>query len=322
MRRSPDSPPRRPARALLALLVGLAIGGNEASAQAPRLLRAGDLDTLPARPGERMAYGRDSLQFGELRLPGVTPGARVPVVVVIHGGCWFSPYASARNTAALADVLTRDGLATWNIEYRRYDHPGGGWPGTFRDVASAIDHLRVVAHRQPIDTTRVLLVGHSAGGHLALWTASRGRHPVDPALASEAPPLAVRGVVSVGGISDLREYFGRERQSCGNPAVESLLGGLPDSVPARVRAGSPIERLPLGVPIRDLAGETDRVAPLTARQAFVQAARRAGDDAELITVPGGHFEPMAPGTEGGQTLRQTIRTLLGLPRRTDPPPDR
>ena len=294
------------------VIAALALHWNFGAAQPPRLLRAGDLDTLPAAPGARMPYGPDSLQFGELRLPAIVHGTRVPVVVVIHGGCWFSPYASARNSAALADALTRDGLATWNVEYRRYDHPGGGWPGTFRDIAAATDFLRVLARTHPIDTARVLLVGHSAGGHLALWSASRRRPPLDPALATEAPPLAVRGVVSVGGISDLREFYGRERQTCGNPAVESLLGAVPDSVPARVRAGSPIERLPLGVPIRDLAGAQDRVAPPAAREAFVQAARRAGDDAELITVPGGHFEPMAPATEGGRTLRQIIRTLLGL----------
>ena len=304
--------------AILPLLAGMALPWPQANAQPARLLRAGDLDTLPALPGARMPYGPDSLQFGELRLPTVARGTRVPVVVVIHGGCWFSPYASARNSAALADALTRDGLATWNIEYRRYDHPGGGWPGTFRDIATATDHLRILARTQPIDTSRVVLVGHSAGGHLALWSASRRRPPLDPALLTEPPPLGVLGVVSVGGISDLREFYGRERQTCGNPAVESLLGAPPDSVPSRVRAGSPIERLPLGVPIRDLAGAQDRIAPLTAREAFVQAARRGGDDAELITVPGGHFEPMAPATEGGQTLRQTIRILLGLPARTDP----
>ncbi|MFN9202123.1 MAG: lysoplasmalogenase family protein [Gemmatimonas sp.] len=277
----------------------------------PRLLRAGDVDTLPVRrPGLRIAYGTDSLQFGELRLPE-TPGRRVPLVVFVHGGCWYSPYATVRNTAPLADALTDAGVATWNVEYRRYDHPGGGWPGTFRDVADAADYVRTLARLHPIDTTRIVLAGHSAGAHLVLWLATRRGLPPDSPLAG-GTPLPIAAVVAIGGIADLREFYPRERATCGNPAVESLLGGVPDSVPARVQAASPIERLPLGVPSVHVAGDRDRIAPLAVREAFAEAARRAGDTADAVTVSGGHFEAIAPRTDAGARVVQLILARLGM----------
>lgn len=304
----------------MGLLALQTVASAPLSAQPPRLLRAPDLDTLPLRhAGLRIAYGPDSLQFGELRLP---PGAeqagpssaRFPVAIVIHGGCWLSRYAAVRNGAPMADALAAEGIATWNVEYRRYDHPGGGWPGTLLDVADATDFVRTLARRYPVDTTRLVVIGHSAGGHLALWLASR-RTLATTSPLYRAHPIALRAVASVGGIADLREFFGRERQTCGNPAVESLLGGVPDSVPQRLRDASPIERLPLGVPSLHIAGARDQIAPESVRATFVAAARASGDRADVVTVPGGHFEPMAPATEAGQELMRRVRALLGLPDR-------
>ena len=178
--------------------------GNAGGTAAPRLMRAGDVDTVPLRDaGRRIAYGRDSLQFGDLRLPvDASNTHRAPIAIVIHGGCWYSPYASVRNSAPLADALAQLGVATWNIEYRRYDNPGGGWTGTFRDVADGADYVRTLAKLYPIDTTRIVLTGHSAGGHLALWLASRrSLDRASPLFGGT--PLPVRGVVSVGGIADV-----------------------------------------------------------------------------------------------------------------------
>src|SRR5215210_6101524 len=125
------------------------------------------VDKLPSKPADaKVAYGSDPLQFGELRLPkGTGP---FPVAVVIHGGCWVSEFATLQNTAAAADALRDAGVATWNIEYRRSNNPGGGWPGTFMDVAAATDYVRELARRYTLDLTRVLAIGHSAGAHLAL----------------------------------------------------------------------------------------------------------------------------------------------------------
>jgi len=303
------------ASASLAPVTADAQGGAAPGTPAPRLMRAGDVDTVLLRDaGVRIAYGRDSLQFGELRLPaGASNSNRAPIAIIVHGGCWYSPYASVRNSAPLADALALSGVATWNVEYRRYNNPGGGWTGTFRDVADGADYVRTLAALYPIDTARIVLAGHSAGGQLALWLASR--HSLDrTSPLFGGTPMPVRGVVSVGGIADLREFYGRERNTCGNPAVESLLGGIPDSVPARLRDASPIERLPLGVPSVHIAGDRDFIAPVAVREAYVTAATARGDKARVVTIVGdGHFEAMTPSKAAGRAVIDAIRGLLDLP---------
>jgi acetyl esterase/lipase len=300
----------RAARSGVALLLALAGPVVSAHAQAPRRLRAGDIDTMTlATTGQRIAYGTDSLQFGDLRLPAAaTAGARVPLVIVVHGGCWIAGYASLRNAAPLADALAARGVASWNVEYRRTDHPGGGWPGTFRDVAMAADYVRTLVKLHPIDTTRIVIAGHSAGGHLALWLATRRALAPTSDLAV-GTPLPITGVVSIGGIGDLREFAGRPRDGC-NIGVEKLLGGAPDNVPTHLAAGSPIARLPLHVPSVHIAGDADGIAPVAVREAFAAAATKAGDQATVVTVPGGHFEPMAPSTLSGQAVMEAILALL------------
>jgi len=299
--------------AIMATLAASSPLVSQGSLPATRLMRAGDVDTIPLhRPATRIAYGADSLQFGELRLPDGT--GPFPIAIVVHGGCWLSRYANVRNTSALAEALANAGVASWNVEYRRYDHPGGGWPGTFRDVADGADYVRTLARTYPLDTARIVATGHSAGGHLALWLASR------PSLSPTSPlrggaPMRLAGVVSIGGIADLREFFARERNTCGNPAVESLLGGIPDSVPERLHDGSPIERLPLGVPSVHIAGVRDMIAPSAVRDAYVLAARQRGDSAWQVTIPGdGHFEAITPSTPSGRAVIDTIRRFLLGPR--------
>ena len=277
-------------------------------APAVRLLRAGDVDTMPVRePGVRIAYGTDSLQYGDLRLPrGRGPFA---VAIILHGGCWYSPYAAVRNTAPLAQAITDGGVATWNVEYRRYDQPGGGWPGTFRDAADAADYVRTLAKRYPLDTARIVVAGHSAGAHLALWLASRHALSATSELAG-GRPLALRGVVSIGGIGDLREFYTREKRTCGNPAVESLLGGVPDSVPLRVREASPVERLPLRVPSVHIAGERDFIAPRAVIESFALRARAAGDSIVVVSIPGeGHFEAIVPIRDAGRAVVAAVLRL-------------
>lgn len=279
-----------------------------ASSSATRLLRAADIDSMTLRDGgQRIAYGDDSLHFGVLRMPAVPAGTRVPLAIVIHGGCWISSFASLRNTSPLADALTTHGVATWNVEYRRVDHPGGGWPGTFQDVARATDYVRALARLHPIDTTRVVVAGHSAGGHLALWLAARRNLPATSPLATPSP-LPLQGVVSMGGIGDLAEFTGRPRNGCNAGAVR-LLGGEPAVVPDRVAQASPAMLLPLGIPSVHVAGEQDGIAPLAVREAFAAAAVKAGDRATVERVDGGHFEVIAPTSSAGQ---RTISLILGL----------
>src|ERR1700685_1011170 len=191
---------------------------------AARILQFDDVLRLPpAPPGRRIAYGALPDQFGELRVPK-GPGPH-PAVVLIHGGCWIESINIDHN-AHLAAALTADGYATWNIDYRRADVNGGGWPGTFDDVLAGLDQLSKFADEAGIDRKRVVIAGHSAGGQLALWAASKRRD-------------SVRGVVSLSGVPDLR---GAASSVC--PGMIPRLIGREENY----AKASPIELLPLGVP--------------------------------------------------------------------------
>ncbi len=301
--------------AVLLVPITMAARPVEAQSSAPRqrFLTPRDADTLTLRDaGRRIAYGADSLNFGDLRLPpGLKAGERAPVAVVVHGGCWISSFADLRNTAALADALAAAGVATWNVEYRRADHPGGGWPGTFLDVSHATDYVRTLARQYPLDTTRVVAVGHSAGAHLALWLAGRRQLPPSSPV-TVASPLALTGAVSLGGVTDLEEASVRVGGLCGS-GIAKVLGGPLAEHPDRVRLASPIRQLPLGVPTVHVSGEFDPISPDSVRRAYVQAATKAGDPVPVnVTTRGSHFEVIAPFTEdGAEAIRQTLR-LLGI----------
>ncbi len=289
-----------------ALMGTLLLGPTVAQAQ---FLRPRDIDALPSRPADaRIAYGRDSLQFGDLRLPvGRGP---FPVAVVIHGGCWQHGLASLQNSAALSDALRDAGVATWNVEYRRYDNPGGGWPGTFLDVAVAADSLRSIAKRYPLDLTRVVSVGHSAGGHLALWLAARNRLKADSPLRI-GDPLPLVAAISLGGPGDLRDFSSYGDPICGERVIQTLLGGDPEVVPDRWAQGSPVQLLPLGVRQLMIAGESDRIMPQRALEAYAAAVRAKGGDIDVIRIPGAaHFEVMAPTTAAWPIVRDAIVKAL------------
>lgn len=262
-----------------------------------------EIEKLPAPPADhRIAYGEDPFQFGDLRLP--QGRGTHPVVVVIHGGCWYSEY-DLKHVAAFSAALRQMGVATWSLEYRRIGNAGGDWPGTFEDVARGVDFLRVLARTYPLDLRRVIVVGHSAGGQLALWLAARKRLPKDSPLYSP-DPLPLRGIVSLAGITDLRGYG----SGCGN-AVTKLLGGSPKEVPLRYRQTSPIELLPLRVKQRLIHGLLDNIVPPEQSRDYEVAARRSGDDVSLVTIGGaGHFDLIAPQSSAWPVVQETIRLLL------------
>ena len=267
-----------------------------------------DVNKLPSKPADaRIAYGKDPLQFGDLRLPkGNGP---FPLVVIVHGGCWLS-IANLDNTAPMADALRDAGVATWNVEYRPVDKPGGGWPGTFEDIASAVDYVRVLAEKQPIDLGRVVVTGHSAGAHLTLWTAARSRLKSDSPLRRDAP-LPIVAAVALGGPGDLRDFDTYAEKICG-PALERLRGGTPAAVPDRWAQASPAELLPLGVRQILIVGDHDSVMPAASRDAYAAKARAAGDTVEVKVVPGAHFEVIAPNAEAFVTVKNEILDLLGV----------
>ena len=264
---------------------------------------------LPA-PGERIAYGPGPLQFGELRIP---PGrGPFPVIVLVHGGCWQSAF-DYRYMTHLAAWMTARGAATWTIEYRRIGDAGGGWPGTFIDVARATDQLRRIATTHPIDVDRVLAAGHSAGGQLALWLASRARLAPDSTLY-QPNPLPIRGVLGLAAITDLARYRVGPPDSC-NASVDALLGGGTAVYPGRYADTSPAQRLPLGVPQVFVQGDRDPIVDPASVRAYVAAATRAGDRASIIALPdAGHFETSVPETRSEAALGQALQRLLELAR--------
>ena len=254
-------------------------------------------------------------QFGELRIPaGRGPH---PVAVVLHGGCWLSIYADLRNADALADALRDEGIATWNVEYRCVDQEGGGWPGTFLDAGLAVDHLRSLAADHHLDLDRVITVGHSAGGHLALWTAARHKLPVKSPLWT-ADPMPLRGTVVLGGPGDLKRFIPHADAECRQGVVSELLGGpgvssekLEQRVEGRFRCGSPVELLPLGLPQVMISAEHDWVVPPELGEAYAAAARAAGDPVEHVIIPNtGHHEFMVPGSATWPAVRQAVHSLL------------
>lgn len=275
----------------------------------PPLMTPADLQSLPMRPPDhRLSYGDDVNQIAELRLPaGRGPH---PVVVLVHGGCWKAEYATSRDLAPMGDALKSVGIASWNIEYRRLGNPGGGWPGTYLDVGRAIDHLRDVATTHNLDLTRVAVLGHSAGGHLAMWAATR-QHLSSASRLYLPNPLPIRGVINLAGTVDMTQNIAHMEAGCHDAVVSHMLGGTPASVPERYREVSASTTLPLGVPQILIWGEHDDFVPLPLARQHVSAAARRGDRARLIVVPRvGHFETASPLSPAWPTVLDAIRSLL------------
>lgn len=276
-------------RTLLAGFATLALVSAPATAQN---MRPRDVDALPvSEPRLVQFYGDDQLQRGELRLPlGKGP---FPVAVVIHGGCWTKGFATLRNTAPLASALTKRGIATWNIEYRQAGDAGGGWPGTFQDWAAATDYLRVLARTQSIDLNRVVVIGHSAGAHGALWIASRARLPASSQVRGP-DPLPIRAVVAIDGPQDLRPFVGPDSEICGKPVIAPFMGGAPKDQSARYIEADASERLPLNVGQYFVASV---VLQPDIAEGYRSRAAAAGDKTEVLDAQnGGHFDIIAPGS--------------------------
>ena len=263
---------------------------------------------MPLPPaGERIAYGSGAQQFGELRVPsGKGP---FPVVVLIHGGCWQSEFDYVYITRLAAWFADR-GVASWTIEYRRLGDPGGGWPGTFLDVGQATDFLRTIAKTHPLDLRRTIAAGHSAGGQLALWLASRNRLAAGSVLYGKQP-LRIGGVLGLAAITDLARYRIGAPDSC-NASVDPLLGGSPAAFPRRYAATSPRQRLPLGVPQYFIQGGRDPIVAAASVRSYARAAARAGDRVRVRALAtAGHFETAVPIAQTEPALADGLRFLLG-----------
>ena len=265
----------------------------------------------PIPADQRLAYGEHPMQFGDLRLPeGDGPH---PVAILIHGGCW-QDIADLQYFDRVAVAITDLGIATWNIEYRNIDVDTGGWPNTFLDVAEGVDEVRDLAGEHALDLQRVVTLGHSAGGHLALWAAGRPRIPESSELYVR-DPLPISGVVSLAGIPELRRYRTLDPPTCGEGVVDRLMGGGPREVPARYRAGSPFQLLPLLVPQRHITGRNDNIVPFRQVSPYNYESQSAGDDSALAVIPdAGHYELVWPESDAWTQVEAALLELLGMSR--------
>jgi acetyl esterase/lipase len=245
------------------------------------------------KPDERVAYGADPNQFLEVRVPH-TKGP-FPVLLNIHGGYWRAKYDLA-HTGHLCEALRAADVATCNIEYRRVGNAGGGWPGTFEDIRTACRFVQQEHSRFRLDLNRLVVMGHSAGGQLALC------------LAAHEP--SIRHAISLAGVVDLREGF---RLNLSNAAVAEFLGGSPTTVPDHYREADPMElRIPHARQWLIHGSEDDTVPPAFSR-AYVAAKKRAAESVELVEVQNaGHFDLIDPSASAFSQVKTAVLSAAGI----------
>jgi acetyl esterase/lipase len=276
------------------------------------------LDRTRPEPDSTIAYGDDQMQKVDLWLPaGKGPH---PTVLMVHGGCWQTEIADRRIMSWIADDLRKRGIAVWNIDYRGVDRTGGGYPGTFADAAAAADALRIHAQRYRLDLRPLVAVGHSAGGHLALWLAARraaGERPAGPLIPAGSPllgadPLAIDAVVSLGGLPDLELAATPPGSGCGTEVIEKLVG--PATLSSRnVYADTSVPRLaPLNIRQILINGLQDRIIPTVYAEDYAAKMRSAGDRVKVRMIDRtGHVELIAPETAAWAATVEEIEAALG-----------
>ncbi|TWD47067.1 acetyl esterase/lipase [Arthrobacter sp. AG367] len=265
-----------------------------------------NLPTTP--PDVRIMYDPHPLTFGDLRLPDTENREPLhPLVILIHGGAWESSF-SLGYMEQLAELFTQAGIATWNIEFRRLNNPGGGYPGTFLDVGRGIDYATQLAQDYPIDLNHVVLLGHSSGGHLATWAAGRKRIPKGSELFVQNP-LNVSGVVDLAGVLDLGCAYRAGRED-----VRQILGAADlDEIMDKARTASSISLLPMGVPQTLIIGSKDNPWRLESHGRYHDIGTGAGDKIDLVTLEGAnHFDVLDPSGPAWTEIVQAVFNYLGM----------
>jgi acetyl esterase/lipase len=295
--------------AIMISIATLLAGGGAVAASGPDPMTYPQFKALAQPPGgEKVAYGAGPSQFAELWLPKAK--GPHPVVIVLHGGCWQKEVAGLGYMNAAAQDLAARGMAVWSVEYRGVDEPGGGYPGTFQDVAAGIDRLRAEAPGHDLDLSKVVILGHSAGGHLGLWAAGR------PNLAKSSPlykadPLPISAVVGVGALPDLEHTDKAIALVCGENIVGRLTGPASPAHADVFGDTSPVNLAPLHVPAVLVHGVYDPIAPPWIGMDYRKAAGAKGDKVDLVAIPNaGHFELVWPGAPAWQEVAKLIEAAL------------
>jgi 3-dehydroquinate dehydratase type II len=254
-----------------------------------------------AIPVTTVAYGPGHQHVADLRVPAA-PGPH-PVAVVIHGGFWRDVWTRDLMDAMAVD-LTNRGWATWNIEYHRVN-AGGGWPETTEDVGAAIDHLAEVAPRYQLDLERVVTIGHSAGGHLALWAAARGS--LDPSAPGAIPQVPVSAAVGLAPVANLAAAHVR---GLGDEAVEDFIRRSPADGSERYAAADPAALLPLGVRQVIIHGDADEEVPVELSETYAGMAADAGDSVAYHELRGvDHYDLIDPSSTSWPTVVGELNDL-------------
>lgn len=257
-----------------------------------------DILSKPAPPADaRIAYGRDPNQFFDLRLPrGRKP--HCPFVVNIHGGFWRAKY-NLDHAGHLCAALAAEGLGTANLEYRRVGNDGGGWPGTFEDVRNAFQFLVQYAPQHNLDASRIIVMGHSAGGQLALC------------LAAHEPKVAA--AVSLAGVVDLERAY---QLHLSNDAVVEFLRGTPTEVPDHYREANPMQLSITHARQSLIHGRSDdTVPPSFSRDYAGLKQKREGrekEEVQLHEITGcDHYDLIDPRSAAWKLVSQTVMQLAG-----------
>jgi acetyl esterase/lipase len=251
-----------------------------------------DILSLPPPPADfRLAYGSDPNQFGDLRLPKAK--GPFPVVLNLHGGFWRAQYDLA-HAGHLCAALTGLGIATWNVEYRRVGNEGGGWPGTMEDVVSAHRFIPQMAKRHPLDASRVLVMGHSAGGQLALCMAAHGP--------------SIRRAVALAGVLDLERAYQLHLSS---DAVVEFLGGTPSAVAEHYQEADPMK---LSIPKARqvvLYGSADDVVPPDFSRKYGETKKKRGEEISFLEIAkADHFDLIDPRSPAWKQVAASVQTML------------
>jgi len=284
------------------------------SGETPRVTRLMSWGDLLGRdkvsPTQSIQWGPGATDVADLWLPD---GAGLhPVVLMVHGGCWQKSVADRTLMNWAAEDLRRQGMAVWNIEYRGVDEEGGGYPGTFLDVAHAADALRDQAATYNLDLNRVVAFGHSAGGHLAAWIAARHKLPANSPMRMDNP-LKLVGVINSGGLADLKASRPVTSRSCLAEIYDQLVGDISSTRAEVLSDTSPAEMLPLRVRQVSFNGHDDSIAPPVLGEGYTRRAKAAGDRADVVVVLNtGHVELVSPGTEVWDLETATMKDMLGL----------